>query len=161
MSGCFEGEVLLCKITECHHKEGSDDFGEGRIPAKYFHKEFQESIIQTKATQYHQKIFTELFSFGHRCFLENHIAAQVKTCWKSYQKCRQKSRNMRTDGNEWQVQCFFLKNIVIGYEKQEDIQTGIKSAAGCIAVGLQGHNLFENRIKKIHNTQYKAPDMFV
>ena len=58
---------------------------------------FQEAVIQEQATQYHHKVFTQLFPFGNRGFLEHHVTAEIKTDWKSNTEADQECCYMRTD----------------------------------------------------------------
>lgn len=57
-----------------------------------------------------------------------------------------------------QVEDFLVKDIVIGKEVNEQTESGIAPAAGCIAISLQRHEFAEERIKEIHKSEYNGFD---
>lgn len=63
---------------------------------------------------------------------------------------------MRLEDDKTQVQVLFVQDKIKADEKNENIQQGVRSAAGGIAKSLQGHDPAERGIKKI----YKRNDPF-
>ncbi|GAC1533752.1 MAG: hypothetical protein NVS3B15_14440 [Sediminibacterium sp.] len=68
---------------------------------------------------------------------------------------------MGPDGKKGNMYSLFMQYEIVRNKEKRDIQAGIETAAGSIAESLQGHDLFEQRVKKIHQLQDKLADMFM
>jgi len=49
-----------------------------------------------------------------------------------------------------QVQVLFMEDKIKADKKDENIQQRVRAAAGCIAKGLQGHDLAKGRVEEIY-----------
>jgi hypothetical protein len=152
----FKSEILLGEIAKGNDDGRGDYFGNGRIQMKMFNKKADKNIIQDDANNNQQEITEQLNpSMKYRVRKDN-VSHQHETRWKTDQKGYNESGNMGLKGNKSQMQNFFVQNIVICQEKNENIKGRICASAGSVPESLNGNELSEGRIEKI----YEGNDLF-
>ena len=57
---CFECKIFLGQITEGNHNDGGNDFRNGGIEMKMFHKKADENIVEHNTNQNQQEIAEQL-----------------------------------------------------------------------------------------------------
>lgn len=140
---------FLHKKAVGHHQNCIEYHGGRRIPTEDFYKKFEENVIENNAGYHHQKVAEQLGPTAQVGRVEHDDFVEVKTEWKSNEKCKNEGCNVGTDRHERKVQDLFVKNIIVGDEEQKNVQQHISTSTSCIIVQLLGHPLAEQGIKSV------------
>ena len=76
------------------------------------------------------------------------MPVQVKSCWEAYRKRNDKCRNIWTDGTQGCINNLLLKNKIVRYKVDKNVEQGISAATGCITERLIGHHSPERKIER-------------
>ncbi len=68
---------------------------------------------------------------------------------------------MRFECNETEVKHFFIQDVIVRHKIDEKCKHRIHATAGCIMIGLQGHEPPEQRIKNIQDLKNELPYFMV
>lgn len=81
--------------------------------------------------------------------LEHHEHAEVKTYGKGNGEGQEQSSYVRLKCNKAKVQHLLLKYKIVRQKINDKAKQGITTAAGCVMIGLQGHDAPDQRVKDI------------
>lgn len=100
------------------------------------HEKADENIVQDNTGHHQQEIPEKLHTPVKYRTREDHISHQHKPSRKTDQEGNDKGSYIRFEGDETQVQNFFMKNIIVGKEENENVQNRIGATTGGIPEGL-------------------------
>ncbi len=112
----------LGQIAEDHHDHGSQDFCHGGIKMEFFHKQFQEDVIEQDANGNHHDIANQLNPPAQNRIMEYDMPHQHESDGECNHKGNEKSTYMRADRYVRQVNYLFVEYKMITDKIKHDIQ---------------------------------------
>ena len=143
--------MFLREIAEYDHKKCGEYFGRGRENMEYFYKKFQEYVIQKNAERYGYPIAYQLYSSPQRRLRKCDVFSQKEPCAEGDGKNNQECRYVSADGNKTQVHQLLLKDEVIAYKIQENIERCICTATYAIAESFVWNEVCKRLIHPVND----------
>ena len=112
---------------------------------------FLKNIFSNAEFLYESPLTISRISFNKKSQVENHVLMIGDAAGMITPLCGN-GMSMALHGSKLAFEeiNFFLKNKIVGYEKDKDVQRCISTPAGRIPEGLQRHETTKRRIKKIY-----------